>query len=131
MTGVQTCALPIFNLSEEQKKILRARHIETQRLLAEKRRPFMTKWVEALRLVTSPNPDWAAVRAKQEEILQLHREAQTLLFARYSVAKDFFTPPQREIFWKEMQRLLDSGEMFNEPADPRQAWPPGSVQLER
>lgn len=126
--------MPIYQmlkLSEEQKQILRARHVETQRLLAEKRRPFMLKWVEALKLVIAPNTDWAAVRAKQEEILQLHREAQTLLFERYNVSKDFFTPQQRELFWQEMQRLSESGELFQEPSDPRQAWPPGSVQLER
>jgi Spy/CpxP family protein refolding chaperone len=126
--------MPIYqmlNLSEEQKKILRSRHEETQKMLAEKRRPFMTKWVEALKLVTEPDTDWAAVRAKQEEILQLHREAQTLLFERYNVSKDFFTPQQREMFWKEMRRLAESGELFKEPQDPQQAWPPRSVQLER
>ncbi len=133
-SGSPIDTMPIYqmlNLSEEQKKILRARHEETQRLLAEKRRPFMTKWVEALKLVTEPNTDWTAVRAKQEEILQLHREAQMLLFERYNVSKEFFTPQQRELFWKEMRRLSESGELFKEPQDPRQAWPPGSVHLER
>jgi len=75
---------------------------------------YKTKWAEATQLLAAPQPDWKAIEAKQEEILEINRQTQTMIFQRWDWAKTQLTPEQQRMFFQILQERIRSGELLGE-----------------
>ncbi len=103
-----------LHLTTEQKKVLRERYVDMIRRITDAQKSYGTKWAEAVELIAQPQTDWAAVEAKQAEILQVNRETQTMILQRWDWAKTQLTPEQQQLFFDILRRRIKSGEMLGE-----------------
>lgn len=103
-----------LHLTEDQKKIWESHYFDTIQRVTDSHKLYKTKWLEIVELVSHPNPDWAAVEAKQKEILEINRETQTMLFQRWDGVKKYMTPEQQKVFYEILQERFKSGEILGE-----------------
>jgi Spy/CpxP family protein refolding chaperone len=110
-------ALAIYdrlNLTEEQKKIWEVHYFEVIQRITDSHKRYKAKWLEIVELMSQPKPDWDAVRSKQQEILDINRETQTMIFQRWEGTRSYMTPEQQKIFFEILQERFKSGEILGE-----------------
>lgn len=103
-----------LNLTEEQKKIWEVHYFDVIQRITDSHKRYRTKWLEIVELMSQPKPDWAAVEAKQQEILDINRETQTMIFQRWDGVKSYMSPEQQKIFFDILQERFKSGEILGE-----------------
>ena len=103
-----------LHLTGEQKKVLSERYVDMIRRITGAQKSYATKWAEVVDLIAQPQPDWAAIEAKQAEILAVNRETQTMIFQRWDWAKTQLTPEQQRIFFDLLRQRIKSGEVLGE-----------------
>ena len=103
-----------LNLTEEQKKIWEVHYFDVIQRITDSHKRYRTKWLEIVELMSQPKPDWAAVEAKQQEILDINRETQTMIFQRWDGVKSYMSPDQQKIFFDILQERFKSGEILGE-----------------
>ena len=103
-----------LNLTAEQKKILGARYVDTIRRITEAQALYTAKWAEITELVAQPQPDWKAIEARQQEILDLNRVTQTMIFRRWDGVKNDLTPEQQKLFYEILRERIKSGALLGE-----------------
>ncbi|HMV82790.1 MAG TPA: periplasmic heavy metal sensor [Blastocatellia bacterium] len=115
--GNKPNALAVYdrlNLTEEQKKIWEVQYFEVIQRVSDSHKRYKVTWLEIVELMSQPKPDWDAVRAKQQEILNLNRETQTMIFQRWDGVRAYMTPDQQKIFFDILQERFKSGEIWGE-----------------
>ena len=103
-----------LHLTEDQRKELWSRYMDMVRSITASQEQYKIKWVEAVQLISQPQPDWKAIEGKQAEILDINRATQTMIFQRWDRAKTLLTPEQEHIFFEILQERIKSGEMLGE-----------------
>lgn len=115
------------NLTPEQKQALKQMLAEPARRMIELRRQRQAKWAEAVELLSQPQPDWEALRAKQAELGAVQRELESVIFRGWVDSTSIMTPEQRLRFFQIIQQEIQSGELFSKqtPDANRRSEPPG------
>ncbi len=104
------------NLTAEQKQSLKQMLAEPLQRMIELRRQRQAKWSEAVGLLSQPQPDWEAIRARQAEMGEIQREYESVIFHGWVDSTRVMTPEQRQRFFQIIQQEIQSGEFFSKQA---------------
>jgi Spy/CpxP family protein refolding chaperone len=97
-----------IGVDDAQWEKMRARHEQFLVAMGESHQAFHRLNVDLLDLIAASETDSAAISAKQEEILGLHRRMQDLILVNLLADKNDLTPEQRTRLFDRLRQLFSA-----------------------